>query len=338
MQTPTNASNPPGTDLQPHSPSTTVSADSHLALDILIATWLRTLDVAPKTATDYRKVAIYFAEWITTSETNLDDSCLRRYRDHLLARGLSPLSVGTYLSAVQRFLRFLHNNNAITTLPSARRPASTRRHQRDVIPPETLRATLTAIDLRSLIGLRDYTLLVLLAHAGLRTCEIVTALVGDVRTTPRGPIALWVQGKGHSAKDEPVYLEPPVIQPMREYFARRARRLQRNHLSDDAPLFAVHGHRNTGRTISRRTIRHIVANRLDAVGGKTPRTTAHSFRHTAATQALLAGAPIQQVRDMLRHKQLETTMIYAHNLDREQNRAERFIDYGIPTPILDSAC
>lgn len=39
----------------------------------------------------------------------------------------------------------------------------------------------------------------------------------------------------------------------------------------------------------------------------------HKFRHTAATMALSRGMPIEQVRQMLGHEKIETTLIYAHS-------------------------
>ncbi|MEW5928673.1 MAG: tyrosine-type recombinase/integrase [Gemmatimonadota bacterium] len=63
---------------------------------------------------------------------------------------------------------------------------------------------------------------------------------------------------------------------------------------------------------------------------KTTRLTAHSMRHTAATQALRGGASLSDVRDMLGQIDISTTQIYTQNLDREQNRAEKYVDLGLP--------
>ncbi|MFI5305197.1 MAG: tyrosine-type recombinase/integrase [Nitrospiria bacterium] len=38
--------------------------------------------------------------------------------------------------------------------------------------------------------------------------------------------------------------------------------------------------------------------------------TVHFLRHTAANLELDDGAPIVQVQEMMRHKKIETTMIY----------------------------
>ena len=57
-------------------------------------------------------------------------------------------------------------------------------------------------------------------------------------------------------------------------------------------------------------------------GYNSDRLTAHSMRHTAGTLALLNGATPREVQQLLRHSNINTTMIYAHELDRARNNAE----------------
>ena len=54
--------------------------------------------------------------------------------------------------------------------------------------------------------------------------------------------------------------------------------------------------------------------------------TNHSLRHTAITNAVLHDAPLHKVKCMARHASIETTMIYYHEVDRLEDRAEGYID------------
>ena len=56
------------------------------------------------------------------------------------------------------------------------------------------------------------------------------------------------------------------------------------------------------------------------------RLTAHSLRHTAVTLALMGGATIQEARLLARHSSINTTLIYAHNINRVAQAPERKID------------
>ncbi len=50
--------------------------------------------------------------------------------------------------------------------------------------------------------------------------------------------------------------------------------------------------------------------------GLTKRVTTHTFRHSFATHLLQDGYDIRTVQELLGHKDVKTTMIYTHVLNR----------------------
>jgi site-specific recombinase XerD len=69
--------------------------------------------------------------------------------------------------------------------------------------------------------------------------------------------------------------------------------------------------------MDRCTVAWVVRAACDRAG--LPRVGAHRLRHTAATQMLRAGASLAEIGQVLRHRELKTTTIYA-KVDRKALR------------------
>jgi integrase/recombinase XerC/integrase/recombinase XerD len=159
----------------------------------------------------------------------------------------------------------------------------------------------------------------LLVRTGLRTIEAERANIEDVRQEG-GEALLYIQGKGRDSKDAFVLLTEATLKPIREYVRARGK------TAPTDPLFTSHSDRNNGERLTTRSISRIAKGALREAGIDSDRLTAHSLRHTAVTLSLLGGASIQEAQSMARHKNINTTLIYAHNIDRISKAPERKID------------
>jgi integrase/recombinase XerC/integrase/recombinase XerD len=65
---------------------------------------------------------------------------------------------------------------------------------------------------------------------------------------------------------------------------------------------------------------------IDKIAPGRDRLTAHSCRHSAVTFALLGGATVQEAQALARHSDINTTLIYSHNIDRLGAAPEMKID------------
>jgi len=175
------------------------------------------------------------------------------------------------------------------------------------------------VDTSTLQGKRDYALLNLLVRTGLRTIEIVRANIEDIRQES-GEAILDIQGKGRDSKDDFVLLTDSTLKPILAYLQVRG------SVEDKAPLFTSLSDRNKNQRLTTKSISRIVKAYLRAINLDSKKLTAHSLRHTAITLSLKAGATIQEAQALGRHADINTTMIYAHNIDRIKNAPERKIE------------
>lgn len=287
------------------------------------AAYLLELDASEKTKASYQRALRAFASWL--EEQRLEPLTIARdgviaYRD-ALKEAHKPATVNAYLTAVRSFYAWLESRRIYPNIAKGIKGVRMNsRSPKEALTKEQAERLLVAPESPSNVAsARDYALVNLMTRRGLRTCEVARANIGDVRQV-NGQAVLYVQGKGYSSKGDFVVLGEECLGPIAAYLRLRGR------ASDEEPLFAAVGNRNGGGRMTTRSISRIAKRSMERAGIVSPRLTAHSLRHTAVTFALLGGASVQEVQAMARHADISTTMVYAHNIDRAEARAERAAD------------
>ena len=297
----------------------------------LVERFLVFAGVAEKSALTYRKslkqLAKFFAAENITVPTRAD---LENFRDNLIAEGKSPATVHLYLTSAKVFFRWTAQEGIFPNIADhlKARVKISHEHKKDALTPAQARKLVNAVGkgepkkrrskaADSLKSKRDRAIIALMATAGLRTIEVIRADVGDL-ISQYGKTFLLVQGKGHSAKDARVLVASQVVSLIREYLQARG---DVDDVTD--PLFTSTANRNRNARLQTQTISKLVKANLRGIGLDSPRLTAHSLRHTAATTQLLAGADISQVQQCLRHVNINTTMIYNNAVERMKNQVEQ---------------
>jgi site-specific recombinase XerD len=160
-----------------------------------------------------------------------------------------------------------------------------------------LRRLLASCDRRTPLGRRDFAIVVLMGRLGLRCGEIAGLTLDDIDWRA-GEVLIY--GKGH--RDERLPLPVDVGSAVAGYL-RRGR--PRSALGRAVFVRALAPHRAMGsRAVSRVVVFAAERAGLGSVG-------AHRLRHTAATELLRAGASLPEVGQVLRHRRLLSTAIYA---------------------------
>jgi integrase/recombinase XerC len=220
-------------------------------------------------------------------------------------KGLSQVSVSTYLTALRRFCQYLVDIGLLSENPASgvsgnRRPSE---HTRRALTTDELAALLAVMGTDSVIDRRDRAMAFCMLYAGLSEIEIVRADVRDMEQTLMGWF-LRVQGKGRTVKDQQVPLDSRVSDAIHTYLEARRR------VRPEEALFTSHGHRSDGQRLNTRSVRSRINALLKAAGLKQEDVTPHSLTHTAPLLWLDAGVDLEEVRRRMRHGTLDTTMIY----------------------------
>lgn len=290
-------------------------------IERLVNSFIDSLDVKDISKLAYKKGVAVFTLWLVNEgvkSPRRED--VIKYKGYLQGEGLSSFTVSSYLVAVRRFFGYLESLGLYPNITQGvKSPKRARGFRKDSLTVDQVREVLNSIDRSTIEGKRDYALLNLLVRTGLRTIEVVRANIEDLRQQS-GEAVLWVHGKGRDLKDEFVLLTKEALIPLYEYLAVR------DKTGDAEPLFTSLSDRNRNGRLTTTSISRIVKTGLRGINLDSARLTAHSLRHTFATLALVNGAALMQVKEAMRHNSIETTMVYAHSLDRIRNGAERYVN------------
>jgi site-specific recombinase XerD len=228
----------------------------------------------------------------------------------VLRKASSRVSVSVsqnFVSGLRAFLRFCFLEGLVESDLS--QAALVVRGRRESLLPRGIssadaRALLGSCDRRGALGRRDYALIILLLRLGLRRGEVARLTLEDIDWRA-GEIV--VHGKGARADRLPL---PADVGAAIAAYLRRGRPASDRRevfLRDRAPYAPIAS--GTVASTVRRACRR----------AGIPEVGSHRLRHTTASAMVTAGVPIVRVGQVLRHRSLQSTAIYAR-VDVEQLR------------------
>lgn len=296
--------------------------------------YLRQIGVASPASPPVRRFTALLEEWLSflRMHRGLAEKSLQIYRQHItrflehLGRdatpaGLRRLSVErirryvnvkastygrserkTLVSTLRIFLRWAFAAGylrrdltiAVERVPSFKHEQLPRGPRWDDLPK-----LLEVQDRSTAQGTRDYAILLILITYGMRAQQVVSLQLEDVN---------WRKGTLHfraakRGRDVDVPLTAAVGESIVDYL-RRGR-----PSSSVRSLFLTM--RPPWRALRSASIRNIVSRAFGAAGIPTPHRGSHAIRHAWATQMLTKGQSLKTIADLLGHRSIETTRIYA---------------------------
>ena len=231
----------------------------------------------------------------------------------------------TYLATVKLFFSWLGKRHLYQDVATDVQGIKVNRTvpMRDYLDTRHVRMLLNRLSKRAaktgaLKDLRNYAMILLTLTCGLRVSEVARLDVDDLYWSS-GTYCLSVHGKGRDGKSDAINVPENVAMSVFQWLETQSSFWKKG------PMFVSLGRTNTGGRLCPRTVSQIVKQALRESGFDSPRLTAHSLRHSAVTLALLGGATLQEAQQFARHSRLETTQIYAHNLEMLKNPCSRLV-------------
>jgi len=217
-----------------------------------------------------------------------------------IARRVSRATVNSACSAVRGFLRFLHMRGLLQA-DLAKQVARPRLYSFSSLPRaidwREVERTLAGIDRTTLVGARDYAVLVLLAYCGLRAGEVAGLRLDDID---------WSHDTIRLGRPKPNVVDHlPLVrvvgESLIEYLRRRPaspfRHVFLKVLAPAGPL-------------SRPSVTWIARKYLLAAKVEISHLGAHTFRHSYAVRLLRQGFSLKTIGDALGHRNPQSTFIY----------------------------
>jgi len=218
-----------------------------------------------------------------------------------LVRECARLAVGSAKGRVgelRSLLRFLHVRGLTASALAESVPPVAGWRETGI--PRTLargevERLLAGCDRSRLDGVRDFAILILLARLGLRSIEVARLELGDLDWR-RGEIVV----RGKARRRDRLPLPGDVGEALAAYLSLRgqhdSRRVFLTLRAPTRPIRADLVGDVVQRACRRATVRHVGA---------------HQLRHALASELLREGASLIEISQVLRHRDLATTAIYA---------------------------
>ena len=268
---------------------------------------LSTQGLAPRTCAARLFYAREFFQWRRKSKPpklkpkELTPEVLLHYVLQRSAKD-SPVRLQAVASALRCFGRFLRfsgrsHRDLSSALPRVASPS--RSCLPDYLRPEQLSTLLRSIDITTASGLRNYAIVLCLSRLGLRAAEVAGLNLQQIQWR-RGVIDL---GAGKGRRERQLPLPKDVGQALARYLQRRQLR------TDSRRVFCAI---RTGKELSPPAVGQVARRALSQAGIGVARSGAHVLRRTLASHLVQRGVSLKAIADLLGHRCLDTTRIYAN--------------------------
>ena len=290
----------------------------------LMAQFTAYIDASENTVKTYTRALRQWYKWMQANGVKQPQrGDVLAFKEHLKDTNHKATTIQNYIIAIRQFFNWTEAQQLYPNIAKGIKGAKmSNDFKKDYLSARQAQTVLDDIPEGNAKGLRDYAIVATMLTGGLRTVEVSRANIEDMRTEGDSTV-LFLQGKGRDDRTEYVKIIPAVEDAIRAYLKTRG------NVAETEPLFASTSNNNQGGRMTTRSISGIAKDALKEAGFNSSRLTAHSLRHTAATLNLLNGGSLEETQQLLRHRNINTTMVYLHHIKRAKNNSEARIGGAI---------
>lgn len=279
---------------------------NELEVENYVDKFLNYIDVSNKTVETYKIALRQFCSYLHEKGIkNPTREEIIEYREYL-KEYLKPTSVNAYLIAIRNLYNYLEYEGITKNITKNIKGIKLeQRHLKRGLSQEEIQKVLSVCK-----DERERLIIKLMITTALRCNEVVNIQLEDFYED-KGVAMLRVLGKGRdNIKQDIVKIDDRLLEDIKTY-------IQNYNITDY--LFVSTSNNNKGGKITTKTIRLIVTDLFKKAGLDMNMLSAHSTRHTSCELALENGLDLREVSEFMRHKSLNTTLVYSKELDKRNS-------------------
>lgn len=224
-------------------------------------------------------------------------------------RCVSPLTVRGYVQVLRGFFGWCVEEEMLSSNPAQRVKLPKVPHYLiTTFTPECLEAMLAVCDMRTCLGFRDYTIMLLLLDTGIRVSELCGLTIEQVHED-----YIKVLGKGR--KEREVGISPQVRKLLWKYLAH-----YRRPASPEIRQVFVNVR---GQPLTINGVEQLLLEIKEQAGIEGVRVSAHTFRHTFARMFLEQGGDLYKLSRLMGHTDVKTTERYLKEFTSREARQQQ---------------
>lgn len=274
----------------------------------LIERYLKYIDVSLATQKEYYSGLKMFFEYCQKNKLDtIQRKDIIEYRDELQRQGKSANTINLYLVSIKNFFKWLSYEGIYKNIAENIKAMP--------IQATHIRESLDVEQIKELLKYcqddKEKLIITLAITTGIRCNEMCNIRVQDI-VNKNGANCLYVLGKARQGmRTDFVVISDKILAQIKEY-------IKKYNVAEY--LFTSNSNNSKGKTLSTRSMRDIVNKIYERAGIKSDNLVFHSLRHSFATISMKTGMDIRKVSQQLRHKEINTSLRYMHDLEMTDNK------------------